>query len=303
MLVYAFISGLHGRRPARVALVVTFALLLGITYFVAHLATRGWLTYYLFYLPSHFQLAPRQIWHFWKDEILGYTALAFAGMVLFVWWTWVEGVREEAYFYGTMFLGLVGGAWLARAHGGSFLNDLMPAHLAMALGWGLFLARTRAWPVRPLLRDGAVSLILLLQMVALLYDPRLVLPPARNLRAGQMVEQRLAQVSGDVWVPYHPYLAVRAGKPAHAHMAAITDVLRGDARGWGRRLRASLHQAIRKQAFQVILLEQDGVTFMDAETERLVEKTYGLPHHLFQDNETFRTITGWRIRPERWYER
>ncbi len=303
VLVHASIWGGTGRRSRRV-FVAAFVLLLVSTYLIAHLATQGWLTYYLFYLPLHFQLAPRQAWRFWKDEMLGYTALAFTGALLFLWWRWSERAKEDASFWGAVFLGLVGSAWLARAHGGSFLNDLMPAHLALALGWGLFLARARAWPMRSrAARDGAVALLLLVQMTALLYDPRLVLPPDRNRRAGQMVEQRLAQVVGDVFVPYHPYLAVRAGKPAHAHMAAITDVIRGDPDGWGKRLRAALRQALRERTYQVVLLEQARVTFLDAEMERLVEQAYGPPDILFRDEQTFRTITGWRIRPERWYER
>lgn len=301
MLGYALILAWARNRREHALFAVSFVALLITTSLLAHLLTRGWITYYLWRLPARFQVVFAQAWFFWEREILASTALAFAGLLLFLWWEVGRSEAETAGFFAAAFLGLMGTAWLSRSHAGSFLNDLMPAHLALALGWGLFLARLRAAPFHTSGKEGAAGILILLQMVALVYDPRAVLPPADNLRAGQMVVERLRRIDGDVFVPFHPYLAEAAGKPLHAHMAGITDVLRSDPEGEGARLRAWLTQAIRERRFAAILLEQDNVTFVDQDMEHLVEATYGPPLHLFHDNRTLRTITGWRIRPERLY--
>ena len=304
LLAYAAFEGLFRRRRSYFHFLVAFLVPLALTFAVGWVWTQGWLGYYLFVIPSRFPLVPFQVWHFWKDEVLGYTGLAFAGLVLYLWWEGVEGRWKNVLFFGVMFLGLVGNAWSARSHAGSYTNDLMPVHLAMALGWGLFLGGVRSqWVARYPAVEGGLALVILLQMIALLYNPFLVVPPPQNMAAGQKVIARIAQIQGDVFVPYHPYLAEATGKRVFAHMAGITDVLRADPNGWGKRLRADLEQAIREKRFAGIVLEQRRVVFYDEKLDRLVEEVYGPPEILFRDNVTFRTITGWRIRPERVYER
>ncbi len=303
VLFYTSGSALMWCRRDHGVFTAVFLLLLGGTLLAGYALTRGWITYYLFLIPGHFRLVPFQLWYFWKDEVVSATGLAFAGVALYLWAEGVQERRENLGFFGAVFLGLVGSAWMARSHGGSFLNDLMPAHLAMALGWGLFLGRARGWAAQHPPVDGALAIVVFLQMLALVYNPGLVIPPAQNLEAGRMVIQRISEIPGDVFVPYHPNLAEAAGKPAHAHMATIIDVVRGDPEGWGPRVREALHTAIREQRFAAIVLEQKEVLFLDEETEALVESVYGPPEHLFNDRMTFRTITGWRIRPERVYER
>lgn len=301
ILLYAAGQAIARDRREMGVFVVVFLALLGASLLLGRLLTHGWLTYYLFFIPGHFQFSPTQSWEFWKSEVLARTGLAFAGTVVYLWWEGVEGRGEDVAFFAAVFLGLFGSAWAARSHAGSFLNDLMPAYLAMALGGGLLLGRARTWGAERPAASGALALLALLQMLSLAYNPKRVVPPRQNLAAGRMVVRRLAQIPGDVFVPYHPNLAERAGKPVHTHMAGIVDVVRGDPDGWGSRLRAALHAAIREKRFAAIVLEQPKVTFLDEETERLVEEVYGPPERLFTDNVTFRTITGWRIRPDRVY--
>ncbi len=303
LLYAAFQAFMRGHRLYRLFL-ATFMIPLLLTFLLGVTLTQGWLAYYLFVIPSRFPLVPFQVWHFWKDEVLGYTGLAFAGLVLYLWWEGTEERWQNVLFFGVMFAGLVGNAWSARSHAGSYTNDLMPVHLAMALGWGLFIGRVRSrWEGRSTAVEGGLALVILLQMVALLYNPFLVVPPPQNMAAGQKVIARIAQIEGDVFVPYHPYLAEAAGKRVFAHMAGITDVLRADPNGWGKQLRADLERAIREQQFAGIVLEQQRVVFYDERLDRLVEEVYGPPEILFHDKNTFRTVTGWRIRPERVYER
>ena len=297
MLIYAFFSS----RPASRAFLVTFIFLASLSVLVLSLTTQGWFVYYAFYLPGHFHLLPSKLWRFWKVNMLAYVGMALLAYLVFLLWEGVERQWDRGGLYTALFVGWVGSAWMSWSHLGGYQNDLMPAHALLAVGLGLFLAKGRTRFDDVSLRL-AVPLLVLLQLFTLVYSPRAVMPRPRDAAAGNELILHLSEVKGGVYVPFHPYLAERAGKGVTAHVAAVADVVRGDPAGWGARLRESIRQTIRQRKYEVILLDTPGRVFLDEDTEQLVRDYYRGPFRALK-GDVFFPVAGWRTRPERLYRR
>jgi hypothetical protein len=71
--------------------------------------------------------------------------------------------------------------------------------------------------------------VLLLQFLALSFDPtgeKMLFAGSRQRAGAWQIEQRIAALPGDVYIPYHGYIGPQSGKPAHAHILAMMDVMR-----------------------------------------------------------------------------
>lgn len=56
------------------------------------------------------------------------------------------------------------------------------------------------------------------------WNPARFTPTAADEAAGDALISRIRQIDGDVWVPYHPWYSVLAGKRAFAHKMGLKDV-------------------------------------------------------------------------------
>ena len=106
---------------------------------------------------------------------------------------------------------------------------MLPAYAMTSIGFGVGLALLRAHVQarsdrRWHLAELAVLLLAVGQMAWLVYDPMVHVPTDADRRSGDELVARLAEEPGDVFVPFHPYLTRRAGKPQHLHGAAIVSV-------------------------------------------------------------------------------
>ncbi len=298
LLVYALFSS---RLSARVFL-ITFVGVTSVAVAIASLLTHGWFVYYVFYLPSHFHVLPSRLWRFWKVNMLAYVGMAFWAYLLLMLWDAVDRRWERFGLYTALFVGMVGSAWLSWAHLGGWANDLMPAHALLAIGFGVAIAEWEKRFKQESLKI-ALQVLVLLQLLTLVYSPRAYMPRPKDLTAGENLVQRLRAVDGEVFIPFHPYLAERAGKSASAHVGAVADVVRGDPNGLGIPLRTAIRQAIRDRVYKIIVLDTPGRVFLDEDTERLVHDYYRGPLPVFKDRDVFFPVTGWRTRPERLYRR
>jgi hypothetical protein len=97
-----------------------------------------------------------------------------------------------------------------------------------------------------------------------------------------------------VWVPYHPYLAVMAGKPTHAHGMALVELL------WGQgpvvdQLHFDVEQAIAARRFGAIVLDP---VWFPPELKTVIEANYPMRSPMAGLDEVFFPVTGMRTRPE-----
>ena len=302
VLAYLFIRGVWQREKRIWATELTFALLLVLSVLWLSWRTKGWFWYYTVTIPGGFPVFPHALWRFWKDDVFPYVSLAFVTTLLFLWLTWARARWNTLAWYGIFFASVFLNTWLVRSHRGSYLNDLMPFHAMLALGLGLWVAQiSRQWGRGDVWKEGPIALIVFLQLLALFYNPTLIVPDARHVAAGDQVVAKLAHFEGDILVPFHPYLAVRAGKRPHMHIAAAYDVLRSDPDRWGQRLREETRNALREQRFTAVVLDQPLFWLMDATTEGLLKVYYEGPLPLIRHPDAFRPMTGLRLRPGRLY--
>jgi hypothetical protein len=258
----------------------------------------GWYSYYVFRMPARIQQTDAVAAPFWSHDLLPPVAIACA--------LGVSALLPEAHvprgrtlFYSLLSSGLVGCAWLSRLHAGAYQNVLIPAHAAIGILFGLFLARSRGREAEPV-RPGAslprhVCVLVLVQFGLLLADPRRQLPSARDVEMGRQLVARLASVPGEVWLPQHGYLGSLAGKRTYAHAMAVYDVIRAGDAADRDHLLTEVRQALAARQFDLVIVDRAG--WMRAD----LEHWYKPAGPAFPSAAGFWTLTGMRLRPETVY--
>lgn len=287
------------RRRQAAWLTVTLVTLVAGATLLFDAVSHGWYSYYVFRVRSGIVCGSihwASLASFWMRDLAAPLGIAMAlGGYYFVrrvphWRRDAEGVQLA------LAGGLVLGAWMCRMEPGVFSNGSIPAHAALAVlaGLGLHEAlgpRARDATRRQALRAVCFGLAVLVQFAGLGYRPADALPRPGDRRAGELLVARLGAVQGRVFLPQHPYLLERAGRPAHAHAGCVDDVLRGDPRGCGRALAAALDSAVAGRRFAAVLLDND---WLQAE----VERGYVRAGRVFTDPLRLRTVSGTRVGPD-----
>ena len=95
-------------------------------------------------------------------------------------------------------------------------NDLVPAYAILAILFGISLHIVGyEQATSPALRGGLLA-VCAIQFALLYYPIRPQIPTAADLQAGQALVQEIRAQTGDVYVPFHPDLALMAGKRTFA---------------------------------------------------------------------------------------
>jgi len=144
-----------------------------------------------------------------------------------------------ALFFGGILLAMAA----ARMRDGS-AAVVAPVLLALSVAGapgGLVWAADRVWP-----RAGFA--------LPVGYDPRALVPTGADRRAGDALVARLKAEPGAVFVPFHPFYALRAGKAPSLHAQNLADINAIPDLGTPR----ELIEAIRTRAFGLIVLDVEG---------------------------------------------
>jgi len=284
------------RRGA--ALTLAFAALAGGATPWLDQASGGWYRYYVFDLPRDHPIIGQLLRGFWTSEYLGVYGLALA-IAAFRFVRAPLGEWRRTGLDLVLLASLILTAYSTKIRVGSFDNLILPAHVAasLGLGWGLaaLLEFARGLPEeRGRALERFAALLCLVTFTLTLYKPWRQLPPAADVEAGNQIVESLRRVEGNVWVPSHPYLAERAGKPGHAHELALTDVLRPVDSPQHAKLMASLREALQDRRWSVVVL--DHVGWLKDE----VQPYYEHSAQMFGDDEAdrFWPATGYRTRPD-----
>lgn len=218
------------------------ALLFGIA--ILDWGSEGWFHFYAFEIPVGHPPA-KEIWpQFWGREMLG----ALGGLcvlALLALWLYRYGPKRGV-LYLMLALGFVGGSFIMRLHSYSYLNVLMPAHVALALLAGLALRLDKPW----------VLLVALAQMATLVYDPTKFLPSPNAIDIGNRFLKDIAQIEGDIFMPEFQFVQTRAGKKSYAFGMAAFDLFRADLKDKNDikdKLQGELKRAILERRFAAIM--------------------------------------------------
>lgn len=186
-------------------------------------------------------------------------------------------------------------AWLSWDHPGSFLNCLMPAHLALALLSGVAVGETLRfrWFV-----SVPVALALVVQLSWLRYSPAAWIPNAADRKAAAALEQRLLAAKGTLMLPFRGFYGAVGVNPPHAHQMALLDLFSAGLPRFEARLRK---QAARRWATSPIdeaLLDNPDYVFLP-ELEAHLQKT----SEVAPEAEPGGTRSGSTMRPRIVYKR
>jgi len=141
-----------------------------------------------------------------------------------------------AMFFGGILLAVAA----ARLRGGN-ADAVAPVLLALSVAvapGGLVWAADRLWP-----RAGFA--------LPIGYDPRALVPSATDRQQGDALIARLRGTPGAVFVPFHPFYALRAGKAPTLHAQNLADINAIPDLGTPR----DLIEAIRMRAFDLVVLD------------------------------------------------
>jgi 4-amino-4-deoxy-L-arabinose transferase-like glycosyltransferase len=262
----------------------------------------GWFRFFLFELPGRHDLlreltfASRELWI--DKMILSLpiaSMLAIAYLVQSARTSPVRGfqplVRSDSGLLMIVLIATLALGWSGLAHPGGYKNVLVPLLAILALSAGLgFDHLSTLW------KGGATQLVLgtaaLIQFVLLRYPIAAQIPTTADLASGTALVDMLRDQAGDVFVPYHPELALLAGKPVLANYIAMYELEGGpgggDEAAW-RKVRMELVASFQKHKIDLILLDKN--QFWGSP-----ERYYSATEVAIQ-NDAFYPVTGWRIRP------
>ena len=255
----------------------------------------GWFSYYMFQQPSNYRMQYQRMVPFVTNDLVGLVPFV---LILAVFYTMQASLRSSSAFYVCMAAGMIAGAGLSRLNAGGFVNVVLPAFASLcvlaALGvhrLGPMLAGARG------LASGWPYVLAVLHFGPIVYNPFNHLPEAADITAGRQFVERLRQVDGPVWVPFHSYLTTMAGKPPHAHWAGAADILTFGDPAIAAPFRAELQRAVDERRYGLIAIDDRPFGGLPS-----LEGAYELTGHAFKEPDVFWTAAGGGRRPDRIYE-
>lgn len=277
-------------RPRGLLLAAVFAALAFAGLLALDATSGGWFRYYAYTVPA---FHPRSMALFWtfpvRDVLRGFAPL-LAVVLLALVTSRAPGERGRWSFPLALAAGFAGLAWGLRLYPGGYDNVLLTAHAALALlgalAFGALTAR-RSW-TGPL-AAGLVTL----QLALLAWSPAAQVPTPADRAAGDTLAAGIARLPGRVWVSSHTYLLERAGRPAHAHVMPLMDVIRDGHGPRERALLAALRDSLAAHAWDEAVLDN-----RDWLAEEFTRAGYRPVARVFPDEQAFWPVTGMRTRPE-----
>ncbi len=306
---------LESRREWLVFWPAAFIFTVGVSLWVDALS-GGWYSFYTWYVVRQHVLDAERIRAFWQTDLLRNVPLALIAALAALallgnpFRRSIEGARSR--FYWAFTAGTLAVSWWNRAAAGAYTNTLMPFMACLGILIGLMLGLAKPVRARFLLQPIALLLVAA-QFLVLLYDPRTVLPSARDERAGRDLLALVRSYPGEVWIPAHSYYTALAGKSTYSHWATITDasgiwdtnldVQHGGSNDPRRQIILDeIKAAVAGQRFDAIILD-DIPKELRAYWDDLLAPTFRLERRAFAEPDVFWTVSGAPKRPELIYIR
>jgi len=297
-------------RPPRVVAAFAAVLAVGIggSTLLFDALSDGWYSVYTLELARDHEIFAPMVVAFWWMDLLRPAPIACLASVYAIAATRPWGgegpwrARWDEALFLFFFLGAcVGASWTGRMHSGGHVNVVLPAYVAMAVVWGIALHRVASgeWlPTRGRLAPhwpAVAWLLAALQLAALAYDPRPLVPTAAQREGGDGLLAFLAGVDGEVYTEWHGHLPARVGKRGYAHRSGIKDILRADNAEAAALLQGSIDRALAEQRFAVVIV--DNPLFPMDHLEPGLERHYVHRGRLFGDGREVGPVVGWRYDP------
>jgi hypothetical protein len=225
--------------------------------------------------------------------------LIFLATLIVIWRFLRPSNSPNPWFFILLSIGLIAISWLGRLNPGGYYNVFMPAHAGISIlfGSGIGVVLNKKLNGKATYGYIASTFVLLLssiQLFLLLSPTSPQIPTRADKQAGLQLVSRIKACPGEVYIPFHTYLAEMAGKKGYAGVVEMGE-LRGSFGGkadpfWDEVLH-QIRLSLEMETFEAII--QDNQTFRDAFSTNYLEAG-----PVFENDAVFWAITGRKIRPE-----
>jgi hypothetical protein len=299
VLVPVFLLHLIQYRRRAVWMAAGFIIPIAVVTVLFNLASDGWYSFYTFDLLQTEWLSLDVMIGFWTTDLFRHYAVVIffsLGGLFFLF----RQDREEFWKWFALLTGALICSFVARSRLGGYDNVLLPAVVVLSMLLGIGWSRVRFSLERfPAFIRSAATIALMIaagyQLYHLRYNPSDQIPTAENYRAGEQFVEYVSQIPGEVYILYHPYYAVMAGKQSFAHESALSDILHGETPNRGKAiLIQSISSAIRNRQFNAVIL--DGISTGDLSYG--LDEYYSPQQGIIPPQSSPMPLTGWQISPQ-----
>lgn len=263
----------------------------------------GWFNFYVFELPRTTPIDQRPFMHFWIKDIYVPLTIALVIAIFYMLIQLINSNKKIFLFYFLVAIGMFGASWYSRYRGGGYYNVLFPAYamISILLGLGinklLEISQLLAMEKRNLMKIF-IYLVCIAQFssLSLVYNPFDQIPTRKDLEAGKKFINKIAQIKGEIFMSFHGYLPVMAGKKSYANQMGMRDVLTTRSKKHAKiktELINEIKQAMREKKFSAIIIDSFEPWYPPD-----MEKYYIKKERIFDDETIFFPVTGMKTRPE-----
>lgn len=180
-----------------------------------------------------------------------------------------------------------------RCKFGGYVNTLIPSISVSLILFGI--SASHILKVKNLSILGfLLYLAILLQFIMMSYNPFKQIPTAKDYQAGSNLIKVVSSFRGDVYMPFHSYYSIMAGKKMYAHKMPIEDIYIG----FPHLLPQDLFKKIEQNEFSAIIYDWE----IDPNTKNPLEQSI-IRHYTkskqipFEDENTFLPLSGLKVKP------
>lgn len=276
----------------------------GLAFLLLNSVYAGWYQFFVFKLAlgsgEYVTLSPASslgaALAFWGNSLL--LALPIVLLIVIAWFvtSWrTSRDLSTLFFYATCAIGMIGTSWSVVQVGG-YKNDLIPAYAAISILFGLSLQSAQSQLGSKPMFLSAVLAACAIQFGLLRYPIAALIPSQADVKAGQELVAQVRSQPRDVYIPWHPDLALMAGKQPFASWSPMYQ-LEGNFGGGdvheSARVKTQFSNAMAGQQFGLIILDQE-VNWIWGHPERYYTTTY---EPVFSSPDVFWPVAGWATRP------
>jgi 4-amino-4-deoxy-L-arabinose transferase-like glycosyltransferase len=224
-----------------------------------------WPTWYLLDLPSKHEINNHgdALPYIWFRDILPRFTLPLVIGPVFLLRRFSERDRKSLLFYGLAIMSLVAVSWASRSNSGSAQNVLLPAHIGVALLFGLgldALLRTFSGGCVQARGHGAYVMgLCILQFVLLAYNPRLLVPYRSDEWAAERLSSALTSLDGGLFAAGLDGYVRGSDKGEQPNIGAILELMGsfgGTGTAEGHQWRSDFASALRERRFAHVVVNE-----------------------------------------------
>jgi len=283
-------------------IIISTSLLIGLGIYLLDVIHEGWFSYYVFKLSGKHEIFSWQILsetkNFLRDDLLDELSITVTVIAIFLLAGWSKAFFQKYFLYILFTCALLGTSWIGRVNPGSYPNVMIFAYSGIAIMFGIacaaFLDSNRV-VLSQNLKTSLLYIICFMQFFQLMYFPNPHIPTSQDVAAGEKLIAYLKDIKGEVYMPFHSYYPLMAGKKTSANWMALNEILGGLGDGdpvVAKKLRIDLENAITEKDFDVLMLDVDFL-------QEKINLSYMETQSFFSNNDVFFPVVGWQIRPNR----